>query len=669
MKIFYKAVIVALFASFASQGAYAQDTQVTLVSSDQNLIISGELLSYDDDFYFMRTALGELSVDRNLVNCTGETCPPTAEEMAAVEAAAVSEAAASEAPAASTPVKDGEIVLTSGDGTFFGGKLLDFDGVNYVLETTMGVLTIRSEFVQCDGAACPNANASAADEQREVKLTSGDGTFFSGDLLDFDGTNYVLETTMGILTIRSEFVQCEGGACPDTGPVVAEFSVASPAGVGEQFVGEALNRFAREKSLNITRSISFDGTTVNYLVGGQDGSLLADITVVPSNDIASIKALFSGTAAFALTREAFTAEDIAAVTNMAVPDVSALLDEQTIALDALTSHINPANRVRSISIAQIGDILSGRVTNWSEVGGDDAPISLYVLEEASNLARVTQRDILAPRGLRLAANATVHATLPDLNNAVAGDPNGFAVSYRSDSDGTTIPTTRNTCNIFSSANAFSLQTEEYPLTMRWHLYTLKGQEIPSIAVSLAEYLSSDQGQSAAELAGLVGLAIDKQPMSEQGERLLSAMLADTINNAGIKAYQDYLSEVSTADRLSTTLRFITGSSQLDQRAVRDVRRISDLISEGILDGNDIVLVGFSDSVGKFSGNMGLSLSRAEQAKALILSDNIGIIGPEDITTLGFGPVAPVGCNATFEGRHLNRRVEVWIRGTNQGKLQ
>ncbi len=308
---------------------------------------------------------------------------------------------------------------------------------------------------------------------------------------------------------------------------------------------------------------------------------------------------------------------------MAVPDVSALLNEQTIALDALTGLIHVSNPVRSISIAQFGDILSGNSTNWAEIGGKDEEINVHVLGPDSNLTHIIIRDILAPHGLRMLDNAPVHQSLEELNLAVADDPHGFTLSYRSDSfrtrvvaptrhvedtpeegeaeehdetiiHGTIIPSTRNVCNIFSSPDTFSLQTEEYPLTMRWHLYSLKNVVNPDYAGRFAEYLQSDQGQEAAEDAGLVGLAIAQRPMRDQGERLLSAILADTVSTAGIRTYQDYLKEVSTGFRLSATMRFLTGTSQLDARSMQDWARVSRLVSSGLLDGRNIVLAGFSE---------------------------------------------------------------------------
>lgn len=672
MKQFFKALALASALLGLNSAANAQDNTVILKSFDQNFEVTGELLGFDDEFFNIRTAIGDLNVGREFVECSGAACPGAEEQ--AVE-------------------DDGTVTLAAGDGTEFTGALLDFDGTNYILQTSIGVLTIRGEFVQCSGLSCPGNNTEEASSA--VKLVSGDGTSFEGDLVDYDGTNYILQTTLGLLTIRGEFVQCEGEACPDTGPQVAKFLIASPAGVGEQFIGEALTRFADEKSQNLSRSISGDGTQISYLIGGQDGALIADITVVPADDVASIKALFSGEAAYALTREAFSAEDIAAVTNMAVPDVSALLNTQTIALDALTSFIHNSNPIRSISIDQMAGILSGRIVNWATVGGVDAQINVHFLDADSNLSVIVQREILSPRGLSYSPNLIIHEDLEALNQAVAEDENGFKVSYRSDSaehrmaatvrqtriddegeampnmivHGTSIPSTRDVCNIFSTPDAFSLQTEEYPLTMRWNLYSLKRHESPDYANRFADYLQSDEGQAAAESAGLVSLAITQKPMREQGERLLSAMLAETVSNAGIRTYQNYLTEVSTGYRLSATMRFLTGTAQLDARSLRDWERVSKLISSGMMDGNNLILAGFSDSVGGFAANVNLSRSRAEFVKSVILQENAGILFPEDVLTFGFGPVAPVGCNATVDGRSLNRRVEVWIRGDNEVPLR
>ncbi len=53
------------------------------------------------------------------------------------------------------------------------------------------------------------------------------------------------------------------------------------------------------------------------------------------------------------------------------------------AKDGLSVYLNKANPVTSLTIKQIGQIFAGKITNWKEVGGPDAPIKLYGRESSS----------------------------------------------------------------------------------------------------------------------------------------------------------------------------------------------------------------------------------------------------------------------------------------------
>ncbi len=53
------------------------------------------------------------------------------------------------------------------------------------------------------------------------------------------------------------------------------------------------------------------------------------------------------------------------------------------AKDGLSVYVNKANPVSELSVKQIGQIFSGKITNWSEVGGPDANIKLYGRESSS----------------------------------------------------------------------------------------------------------------------------------------------------------------------------------------------------------------------------------------------------------------------------------------------
>ena len=50
----------------------------------------------------------------------------------------------------------------------------------------------------------------------------------------------------------------------------------------------------------------------------------------------------------------------------------------TIALDAFIFIVNHNNPIQSLTIKQVQDIYTGNITNWGEVGGNDAKINPYV---------------------------------------------------------------------------------------------------------------------------------------------------------------------------------------------------------------------------------------------------------------------------------------------------
>ena len=71
---------------------------------------------------------------------------------------------------------------------------------------------------------------------------------------------------------------------------------------------------------------------------------------------------------------------------------------------------------------------------------------------------------------------------------------------------------------------------------------------------------------------------------------------------------------------------------------------------------NVIIVGHTDSQGTFDRNMDLSRRRAEAVAAELTKAYR--IAPTRLRTAGVGLLAPVGSNATEDGRALNRRVEL-----------
>jgi phosphate transport system substrate-binding protein len=94
-----------------------------------------------------------------------------------------------------------------------------------------------------------------------------------------------------------------------------------------------------------------------------------------------------------------------------------------IARDGLSVYLNEANPVKELTLAQLRDIYTGRITSWKQVGGNDAPIILYSRENSSGTYTYFKDNVLlgkdfAPRAQTLQGTAAVV-------NAVAKDANGI----------------------------------------------------------------------------------------------------------------------------------------------------------------------------------------------------------------------------------------------------
>lgn len=95
------------------------------------------------------------------------------------------------------------------------------------------------------------------------------------------------------------------------------------------------------------------------------------------------------------------------------------------AVDGIAVVVNPSNPVAGISKADLRAVFAGRITNWRQLGGKDAPIDLYTRDAQSGTRKVfwkkgLDKGEISPKANFVASNAA-------MKTAVAGDPN--AIGY------------------------------------------------------------------------------------------------------------------------------------------------------------------------------------------------------------------------------------------------
>ena len=68
--------------------------------------------------------------------------------------------------------------------------------------------------------------------------------------------------------------------------------------------------------------------------------------------------------------------------------------EVACAKDGITVYLNPANKVKELSIKQLSEIYKGNIKNWKEVGGADQEIKLYGRENSSGTYVFFQENVV-----------------------------------------------------------------------------------------------------------------------------------------------------------------------------------------------------------------------------------------------------------------------------------
>jgi phosphate transport system substrate-binding protein len=97
--------------------------------------------------------------------------------------------------------------------------------------------------------------------------------------------------------------------------------------------------------------------------------------------------------------------------------------EFKVAVDGLSVYVSAENGVKELSVAQVAQIFTGKIRNWKDVGGNDAPITIYSRENSSGTYEFFKERVL--EGRDFAASAQTMPGTAAVLQAVAKDKNGI----------------------------------------------------------------------------------------------------------------------------------------------------------------------------------------------------------------------------------------------------
>lgn len=96
--------------------------------------------------------------------------------------------------------------------------------------------------------------------------------------------------------------------------------------------------------------------------------------------------------------------------------------EYKVALDGLSVYVSEGNPIKELTVEQLAGIFTGKTKNWKELGGNDAPITIYSRENSSGTYEFFKEHVL--KGNDFAASAQTMQGTAAVLQAVAKDPNG-----------------------------------------------------------------------------------------------------------------------------------------------------------------------------------------------------------------------------------------------------
>lgn len=237
--------------------------------------------------------------------------------------------------------------------------------------------------------------------------------------------------------------------------------------------------------VNVSGSTSME--SVVLALGEAFKEMYPDVTVNYSGtgSGAGVEAAQTGTSDIGLSSRELKEEETAAG---AVANV--------VAKDGVAVIVNPANGVEDLTVEQIADIFSGKITNWSELGGEDMEIAVYGREAGSGTRGAFEEIVGVVDACQL---TNEYSSTGDLVGNVAGNEN--AIGYASLS---AVDETVKAVKVAGvECTEDTVKDGSYAIQRPFVMVTKEGAELSAAAQAFLDYAMSAEAAPIIAAAGAV----------------------------------------------------------------------------------------------------------------------------------------------------------------------
>ena len=269
--------------------------------------------------------------------------------------------------------------------------------------------------------------------------------------------------------------------------VVAVLLAAALTGCG------TTNTDTQKDNGQVSGTVATDGSTSMEKVIGflseayMEENSAVKVTYNPTGSGSGIKAVQAGSC------------DIGLASRDLKPEEATDLNGTVVAIDGIAMIVNKENPVKDLTIEQIAALYKGEVTNWSEVGGADAPVVLIGREAASGtrdgFESITDTEDVCKYSQELTSTGDVVQT-------VASNPN--AIGYAS------VASVKDTVKMIDvegvTPTTESIQNGTYKFQRNFVFVTKKNAELSENTKAFFEFATSEAADELIIKAGAVPVA-------------------------------------------------------------------------------------------------------------------------------------------------------------------
>lgn len=172
-----------------------------------------------------------------------------------------------------------------------------------------------------------------------------------------------------------------------------------------------------------------------------------------------------------------------------------------VAWDGLVIITQSSNPIRGLTLKQVHDIYYGKIHNWSEVGGNNAPIDVYAVASPGDGVEYSLRSLLFGRGNQPVAAPRLYVNTRKLEEGIELNPNGFGVATLAGISGNAklkaIPINGKPATVANIADG------SYPLFIPLYLVTNPNSPKAAAAQTFIDFMQTEPAKAALRKHGVL----------------------------------------------------------------------------------------------------------------------------------------------------------------------